>query len=251
LRNGFIEKLKKSIRFRSTRYFARRLQVVSQPSPIVSLCFDDFPQSAATVGAKLLEANGMSASYYFCSEFVGTTTEGNQQFDIEDLHRVNYLGHELGCHTASHPSVPEISTTVLQHEIEKNAKFLRDIGVHRKIRTFAYPFGDVDLRSKRYLSSQFDACRGAFAGINTKKFDLSLLSCVSLEEKILNEKSVTQWINQAIKERAWLILLTHDIQDNPTPFGVTPRFYESLIRQIRHSNAKVLTVESAIDYLRQ
>ena len=49
------------------------------------------------------------------------------------------------------------------------------------VRNFAYPYGDLSVRTKRYLETRFDSCRSCHAGINTTVADLGALKAWPLD----------------------------------------------------------------------
>ena len=46
-----------------------------------------------------------------------------------------------------------------------------------------------------------------------------------------------------------MTIFTHDVRDNPSAFGCTPDEFEQVISSIKNSDARVMTVANAIDYL--
>jgi hypothetical protein len=56
---------------------------------------------------------------------------------------------------------------------------------------------------------------------------------------------IKEQIDRAKAARAWLILSTHDVCDNPSPFGCTPAFFESIVRYVRDLHVVVEPVATA------
>ena len=50
--------------------------------------------------------------------------------------------------------------------------------------------------------------------------------------------------------KGWLILATHDVCDNPSPYGCTAQFFETVVQHAVQSGARVLPVVSALEALR-
>lgn len=230
--------------YTSPRYVRNRLN-----RPVVSLTFDDFPKSAGTVGCKILSDMDVRATYYFCADFAGRTVKGVRQFDLEDLPRLSALGHEIGCHTASHPEVPSLHPNDLDSELARNAACLRAAGITTPIRTFAYPHGRVDPRSKRRLAERFVACRGVYPQAHRGKADLGLLRCLSLEPHILAARPLDAWLDEVVRDRSWLILLTHDVDERPSPYGITPAHLANVLERVRARGIEMRTVAETVDDL--
>ena len=49
--------------------------------------------------------------------------------------------------------------------------------------------------------------------------------------------------------RGWLIFATHDVTDNPSPYGCTPTFFQGVVDYAAKSGAMLLTVGEACEKL--
>ncbi|PMU25782.1 hypothetical protein C1X89_35350, partial [Pseudomonas sp. GP01-A8] len=86
-------------------------------------------------------------------------------YDLDDLKAVHAAGHEIACHTFSHQHGPGVSSEGLLADIARNAAFLQEtVGV--KPETFAYPYGEVSIRTKTLFAEAFPASRGIRPGVN-------------------------------------------------------------------------------------
>jgi len=244
-----LKKISRKLTHKTALLFKTRPQTVKLDRAIISFTFDDFPKSAAEVGSAILDKYGFCASYYCCADLAGKTIHGIRQFDIEQLVELVAAGHEVGCHTASHSAVSRLSREEIREEIKRNNEFLKESDVQVPARSFAYPFGDVSHASKKEIGRNFEVGRGAWAGINAPIMDCDLLKCVSMEPHILSRCGIAEWIRLAIESNGWLIFLTHDVSDEPSPFGVTPEFLEDTVRQASESGAEILTIGAALDRL--
>jgi hypothetical protein len=61
----------------------------------------------------------------------------------------------------------------------------------------------------------------------------------------LNE--VKRLINHNTSCQGWLIFATHDITDNPSPYGCTPQFFDEVVKYAARSGSLLLTVEKALE----
>ena len=242
-----IGRLSAHINYRAVRNLAKRRQALHLERPVVSITFDDFPKSAWTKGGDVLRRFDVKASYYLSAGHCGDVVGGIRQYDREDLVAIAAEGHELGCHTAHHRRLPDLTDAAINADLKENAAFLADILPHQAMTTFAYPYGAVSLRTKRLASSRFDACRGVWAGINTGYADLALLSCVCLEAHILRERSLAEWIAETVRQRGWLVFLTHDVSVTPSPFGVTPALLEEVVERAFSAGCDVLPLKTVVD----
>ncbi|MGH1421214.1 MAG: polysaccharide deacetylase family protein [Hyphomonas sp.] len=238
--------LAKRIAHHAARGFVQHPVHTAFPEGMVSFCFDDFPKSAATFGASILEEQNLRGTFFPCASYAGQTVDGVRQFDTEDLMKLSEAGHEIGCHTADHARLPELSVAEMRKQFDDNAGYFKSLGLPAA-QVHAYPFGDVSPRVKRCASQRFPVSRGAWAGVNAKKTDRALLKCVSLEAHILKERPIEYWITAAKNQQAWVIFLTHDIQVDHSYFGVSPKNFEATVAAVVDSGMQVLPIGAAFD----
>lgn len=238
--------IRDSINYRLARHTARYPAEMTSDRPMVTFTFDDFPKSAATTGAQILESRGVRGSFFATASYMGKVIDGVRQFDDEDIGRLATAGHEIGCHTARHRRLTDLKAAAIEAEFRDNAALMEAAGPPERRLTMAYPYGDVSPRVKRIASHRYDACRGVWAGLNEGRFDRMLLKCVCLEPHVLAQKSAADWIDMAVERSAWLIFLTHDISNAPTDFGITPAALESAVDHACNMGADVLPLSDAL-----
>ena len=213
---------------------------------IVSFSFDDFPRSAVTNGARLLEDHGVRGTFYMTGSYCGRVLEGIPQYHEEDVVALAAAGHEIGCHTFTHPRVSALSASELNRELELNAACLAHHLPGTMFQTFAYPFGDVAFRATMRLQSRFAGCRSIQAGFNFGTIDLGRLRSVRLYDHTISHEDVSDLIKQAVARNAWLIFYTHDVDLTPSRFGCNPALLEHAITSAISAGAEVRPVDAAI-----
>lgn len=214
--------------------------------PIVSFSFDDFPKSAVTNGARLLECHGVTGTFFYCRSFNGRTVDELDYYNIDDLRRLISNGHELGCHTGSHILVSRYSRADLLTDIEENATYLREQLGDVRMTTFAFPFGDINLGSKILLQEHFAACRTTAPGLNHGSVDLGALKARRLYSSAINLEGVTRLIKEAAASNAWLIFYTHDVDAQPRKGGCTPGLFEAALETALAEHCDILPVRNAL-----
>jgi peptidoglycan/xylan/chitin deacetylase (PgdA/CDA1 family) len=191
--------------------------------------FDDFPKSAVTNGARLLECQGVTGTFYYCRSLNGRTVDEMDYYNIDDLRRLVSNGHELGCHTASHILASRYSRADILRDIEENATYLREQFGDVRMTTFAFPFGDINLGSKILLQERFAACRTTAPGLNHGSVDPGASKAQRLYSNAINPAGVTRLIKEAAASNAWLIFYTHDVDKQPSKYGCTPGLFEAAL----------------------
>ena len=213
---------------------------------VASFTFDDFPTSAYTIGGKLIEAAGAHATYFASVAFMGKTVDGIEYFTSDLLKEIDRHGHEIGCHAFEHTRLPNRGAAFTTDTIKRNASSLRTIlGDTFALTSFAYPFGDVSLPVKWAASNLFPLCRGVRRGLNTGAVDLAQIYIVSLESRHWNEAELAEIIATAVQTRSWIVFLTHDVSENPTPYGSTPEMIEAALRLVNNASIPILTLKAA------
>lgn len=214
--------------------------------PVASISFDDFPKNAWTVAGPVLARHGVRGTYYTAGGFCGRTVDGTVFYDGEDLRRLAAAGHEIACHGFGHQPTPALSTAELAADAERNLDFLRPFLNGEAPVSYAFPFGRVSPRTKRFYASRFSSVRGVHPGINAGRADLAQLSTVSLETRCWNENAIEVSIQQALHDHGWLIFYTHDVSDAPSEYGSTPQMLDWVLSRLAELRIPVLPVREAL-----
>jgi peptidoglycan/xylan/chitin deacetylase (PgdA/CDA1 family) len=224
--------------------FARKLAVRAVATSIVSFTFDDFPRSALTLGGKMLTDHGWRGTYYAAMRLMGTTTSVGPIFTRGDLDDLLSAGHELACHTADHVSCFSISAKHFLDRCAENRRSAAAMLSGYPLRNFSFPYGDVTLAAKRSLRLEYDTCRSIEGGINSDPVDLGFLRANRIYSQLPIEP-LKLLIRANAAENGWLVLYTHDVAANPSPYGCTPEYFEEVLRCVLASGADVVTVGEA------
>jgi peptidoglycan/xylan/chitin deacetylase (PgdA/CDA1 family) len=240
-----LSRLKYRLRRDSCRWFGRRNVTLRGSEPIISFTFDDFPRSALSTGGKILEQHGLAGTYYASLGLMGTECPTGRIFEPEDLSELVSRGHELGCHTYSHCHAWETAPADFERSIVENQQAMEKLLPGTELRTLSYPISCARPRTKRLAAKHFGCCRGAGQGPNFGTADLNYLNAFFLEQSRDNFEAIRQVIDLNRNLRGWLIFATHDISNDPTPFGCKPAFFEAVVECAARSGARVLSVSNA------
>jgi len=231
-------------------FFFRRPFAINSPTPFISFTFDDFPRSALLEGGAILKRFGLSGTYYASLGLMGKNALSGPIFVPEDLKALVEEGHELGCHTFDHCHSWETKTTVFENSIVENEAALQELLPEASFRTFSYPISPPRPQIKQKAAKHFVCCRGGGQTFNVGTTDLNYLRAYFLEKGRDHPETVRNLIEQNRRARGWLILATHDVCADPSPFGCTPDFFEDIVRCAVSSGARILPVVQAWEALR-
>ncbi|MGZ3272343.1 MAG: polysaccharide deacetylase family protein [Caulobacteraceae bacterium] len=248
--SGLLSRAATSARVRLTRNVKLNGLDTHLAEPVVSFTFDDFPRSALTEGGGVLRERGWAGTYYAAGGFCGRRVEGLDYYDQDDLVRAVEEGHEIGCHTFGHLRLPQASSAEIEADLERNAQFIAEALPGHRLSSFAYPFGDLDLGRKALLARRFPICRGIWPGINAGRMDFGQLKAVSLDQLSADTLDVEGWLDRAVAARGWLIFFTHDVSDDPSPYGFGRKAFEAVADAVARRGIRVLPVKNAVGLAR-
>jgi peptidoglycan/xylan/chitin deacetylase (PgdA/CDA1 family) len=228
----------------------RHMASIETSDPIISFTFDDAPRTAFITGGDILKSHGALATFFVSLGLLGSQTEGGVIAYPEDLLMSVRVGNELGCHTYDHRDTWQTPNDLFIESIEKNQKALNRILPGLEFKTFAYPISEPRPFVKSLLEKYFSCCRGGGQIPNIGRTDLNLLKACFLDKRAgIGMSQVKELINHNISSRGWLIFATHDVSDNPSPYGCTPKFFEEVVKYSVHSGAIILPVMKAYEKL--
>jgi peptidoglycan/xylan/chitin deacetylase (PgdA/CDA1 family) len=223
----------------------RRTVALGNSGPIVSFTFDDFPHTACSVGAPILEAYGARGTYYVTAGLMNSSNQLGPLFHRNDLSLLVEHGHELGTHTYSHRSCREVSTKAFREDIERGKRAVEDFAGHDSI-NFAYPYGAVTLRIKKQVGTKLNSCRGIVPGYNGPDVDLNLLRANKLYGGLEQAREIEALIRENARRKSWLIFYTHDVRRHPSAYGCTPDLLELTASIAARSGSRLLTVGATL-----
>jgi peptidoglycan/xylan/chitin deacetylase (PgdA/CDA1 family) len=217
---------------------------LNAPGGVLSLTLDDFPRSAWTIGGPVLAAHGVKATFYVCGGHEGGWFEGQEQFHAADLEACVAAGHEIGCHGFNHAAAAHAPRADFEHVIEANRLYLRD-RIGREAAHFAYPYGFVSFNAKALAAERFVTARGVRNGINRAGVDRALIRAEGFETRKLARRPIAPLLEDLAARGGWLVLYSHDVSANPSPFGCTPSDLHLLLTLADRLGLAVETMSAA------
>lgn len=203
---------------------------VNNPAPAaqVSFTFDDAYISFLEKAAPTLAKYGIPGTMYAPTNCIGSqgVCEANEDSEYMTWAQVNTLrntyGWEIGAHTANHRNLPQLTPAEREAEINESHQDFLANGIPVPT-TFASPEGDYDPASLATVAKYYAAHRGFHdTAAQNWPYNDYILNVRQVQMGI-SVDSVKAAIDQAVANKQWLILVFHDIQDNPNP---DPEAYE-------------------------
>lgn len=248
--NSLFSKIKGKYHRSLANRLVRRMIEIKTPTPMISFTFDDAPKTAFDTGGAILRLYGAKATYYVSLGLLGSETEVGAIASSDDLLLAEQEGNELGCHTYHHLDAWETSTDQYMASVLENGRALDKILPGVNFKTFAYPKNGAKFSVKSPLQERFICCRGGGQTTNVGMADLNLLKACFLDKRQnVDMDFIKNLIDYNTAFRGWLIFVTHDIADNPSPFGCTPEFFAKVVEYSALSGAMLLPVSDACQKL--
>jgi peptidoglycan/xylan/chitin deacetylase (PgdA/CDA1 family) len=218
--------------------------------PLISFTFDDFPRTALATGGAILNRYGMSGTYYLSMGLLGQDSPSGRICVQDDLIALLEQNHELGCHTFSHCHSWDTHSAAFERSILQNREALQKAVPGAEFRSMSYPISEPRPLTKRRIARHFLCCRAGGQTLNAGIIDLNQLSAFFLEKSRDQIQLIKDLIEVNRAARGWIIFATHDVAEEPSPFGCTPRFFEDVLHYAASSGAQILPVSQALAVLR-
>jgi len=229
---------------RLTQWRAARPADLRFDAPILSICFDDFPVSAAQAGARILESHGARGTFYAAAALAETDGPCGRNFSPAHARALAAAGHEIGCHTFEHEDCAVRDTYATLQDIAKNRDALAAMGC-APAESLAYPYGETRVDLKKALPPRFAAARGILPGLNVRRADLAQLRAFPLFGAGAMGRAHAA-LTQAAARNAWMIAFTHDVSNDPSPWGTSEAALDRFIAAARAAGLRILPVAEAL-----
>lgn len=209
---------------------------------LLSITFDDGHDSQIKNALPLLEKNKFPATFYISTGLLGKPGYMND----DQIKQLVAGGHHIGAHTISHPHLPTLSDADQEKELSESQKYLKEkFGVGAQ--DFASPYGDVNDQVMQKVIARYRSHRNVLPGFNYRdNFDAY---GVGVQNVLLTttEADVRAWIDAAIANKSWLVLVYHQIDNGGDAYSATPENFEKHIDTIAKSEINVVTFDKAFD----
>jgi peptidoglycan/xylan/chitin deacetylase (PgdA/CDA1 family) len=208
---------------------------------LVSITFDDGFASQYSGAFPLLSKYNIPATFYLTSGFLNTdfymtASQGAQ---------LKQAGHELASHTVNHPHLTQITDTELQYQLQQSQIDLKNL-FGGEFLDFAAPFGEYNDHVISFVRQYYRSQRSVEPGFNYKNtFNIYGIKVQNVLTST-TPQDVNTWINQALTDKTWLVLLYHQV-DNPSDgYSVSSFDFDSHLQMIKNSALTVLTIDQAL-----
>lgn len=217
---------------------------------MVSLNFDDGLKTAYKNAIPLLNARNIKSTQYVVSGFI--RDDDPIYVSKGEVLAMERAGHEIGAHTRTHAHLTSLRLSDAAQEILGSKAALLAIGVP-KVRTFAYPFGEYtdDIKNIVRLGFPRGGARATQTGFNNPGSDFYALKVQNIRNTTTAQQ-VQTWIDTALYEKTWLILVYHDVVPYPwEQFSTSKKKLANTLDYLIAKRAKVVTNAEGLDIVQK
>jgi peptidoglycan/xylan/chitin deacetylase (PgdA/CDA1 family) len=210
--------------------------------PLVSLTFDDGYESNVTSALPVMERYGFDSTQ--CYEIMDLRR--NPAVNDETVRTFYRAGHELCSHTINHGFLTKLTPTQVDEELRVSKDYIQNI-IGAPITGFASPYGDYNQAVNSQIMQYYGWHRTVDEGFNSKD---------NLDRYRLRVQNITPatklsqyqaWLDQAQRDKTWLIFVYHDVVDsNPSPYGSYRPDFEQQMAALKASGITVKPVSAAL-----
>lgn len=218
--------------------------------PLVTFAFDDGWEDDSINALPILNSYGYKGTFFFATSFLESSPVVGP-IGVSGPTTVKEMfnqGYEIGGHSVTHPDLTTLNNTDLTYELTHSKNYLESLVGVGKILNFATPFGAYNDTMLSTLRPLYRSQRPTDEGFNTKdNLDAYKLKVQNMQ-KTTTLAEYTSWINQAVKDKSWLILVYHRVANSDLDQFDTPLAdFPSQMSVVNHSGITVKTMNQALD----
>ena len=144
--------------------------------PSVAITFDDGCETDLLSAAQILNSLGFGATFYATAGFIGKPG----YLSPVQLRELHAAGFEIGCHSMTHPYLPDLDGKALDREIS-GAKSVLEEMIGAAVHHFSCPGGRYDSRTIKVAQAVgFRTLATSVPRVNTRSTDVYSLGRVAI-----------------------------------------------------------------------
>lgn len=209
----------------------------------VSITFDDGNDGIYNLGYPALNQYGIKATIY---PIVGGI-ENNEDWLMTwgQLQTLQSNGWEVGSHSMTHPNLATLTDAELDYELGQSKQLLASHGFTAK--SIAFPYGDYNYKVLDYTSRYYESSRMAWGNINN--FPDRYLIKVRDVTKNTSPTTVRSWINSAVANKQWLVLMFHDVvAGTPGDYQYNAQKLAQIAKYLKDKKVPTPTITEALNF---
>jgi peptidoglycan/xylan/chitin deacetylase (PgdA/CDA1 family) len=196
----------------------------------LTLTFDDGILSHYTTVYPLLKEKDFSATFFIIAN--KTKFENKSLMNFDQIKELQNNGFEIGSHTITHPRLTKLEENQITKELFESKQILEQKGF--EINSLSIPYRNYNKQILEQANQYYPTIRDNY---NTKSggFFFNSLS-VDVETNI---EKICKKIHTAKEKNYWLILIMHDINNNPERWDLSEENFKKVLACAKKAEIKV------------
>jgi peptidoglycan/xylan/chitin deacetylase (PgdA/CDA1 family) len=200
-------------------------------------------------------ANVVSMTVFHRITSVGSLTIDNAELkrvqlymDPSMVQALQASGHEISSHTRTHASLSTVATSTMIDEIVNSRTEIQSMGISN-VDTLIYPYGDYsDAVEEQVKNSGYIGARSVDRGYNIKSTDRYALKIQQVDASS-TPAQIQTWVDQALADKTWLILMYHQLDNSDAPLGESPADFQATVNYLLSKSAFVVTMRQGLSLM--
>ncbi|TSC26020.1 polysaccharide deacetylase family protein [Corallococcus sp. Z5C101001] len=212
---------------------------------MVSITLDDGWSTQYTAARPALNSRGIPATYYLVTDAIAQGWGG--YLSLAQVRTLHTEGNEIASHTRTHPDLTTLTPAQLTSELHDSRVYLSTNVGPACGKDFASPYGAYNATVMAALKPEYASHRTINAGRNFRDTVIYELRANDVSSAV-TVATVKGWINQAIAEKSWLIILFHEFTSG-TPTRDTQyktSNFTSILDYVRSTGIRTVTVAQGL-----
>lgn len=207
---------------------------------LVSITFDDGWQSIHDNALPLMKQAGLVSTQYLISGYLGQSKAYDRIGDVYDF---LHAGHEIASHTVDHPNLTDKTPAEVSYELKRSQEDLTKC--FGSATSFAPPYGAYSDTTLAATAALYATSRSTDTGFNTADNLNPYHLVVQNVSAHTSATDIKDWLSTAKSNRAWLILVYHQIGTDSSGYARRTSDFVQDVRAIQASGLSVKTVSQA------
>jgi peptidoglycan/xylan/chitin deacetylase (PgdA/CDA1 family) len=216
------------------------------PPARLTFTIDDGSKNIYEKAAPIFSAHNFPAVVYGETLQLNSGEDWVMSWDqLKDLR--DRLGWEIGSHTINHYDLTTVTADQLESELRDSKADFAKHGIDTK--SFSSPFGTYNNTVIKAAGKYYNSHRAAWGGPNVWPSLYDDYELWSLEVKhTTTPEEVMGWIDEAVANNQWLVLLLHDVIDGvPVEYEYNKDDLKKIVDYAASKPIKVVTTSQGLE----
>ncbi|MBU8895188.1 polysaccharide deacetylase family protein [Corallococcus sp. M34] len=212
---------------------------------MVTITLDDGWATQFTAARPALNARGIHVTYFLITHAL---SEGwNGYLTVEQVRTLQNEGNELASHTLTHPDLTTLSPSDLTAELHDSRLWLASTFGLASVPAFAPPYGAYNASVLAAIKQEYASSRTVNGGRNFRDTVIYELRGNDVNRNV-TVATVRGWIDRAIAEKSWLVLLFHEFTSGTPTRDTQYRTanFIAILDDIRTRNVRTVTMTEGV-----